>query len=257
MSPQILKQLGFSQKRLATLAIVVLLAQSTRATFHFWDIVELYSNEDGSIQFIELSTLVDGQELLKNHQIQCSGPGGTHTFTFTNDLPAGTAGKTFIIGTSNLISVPGGLKPDYVMPPNFLFLTIGATNTVNFSGVDIRTYTNLPTDGMASIVRTAPGANMIFNATNSPKNYSNQSNSIVPVKFLNSVASGTNLIFSFVAANGTNSTTGPSYTVQFKDSLNTTNWTTLTNFAGVTSNTMRTVTNGIPAGQRYYRLKVP
>lgn len=231
-------------------------ATNARASFHLWDIAEIYSNEDGSVQFIELFTASGGQEVLLNRQIQCSGPSGTNLFTFPNNLATNTATLTFIIGTSNLNSIPGGVKPDYVMPNNFLLRGNGVTNTVNFGlNQDIVTYTNLPTDGVASLVRS--GTIMIFNATNSPKNYSSQSNTIVPVKILNSGLSGTNLVFSFVTARGTNFTTGPTYSVQYKESLSSTNWTTLTNFAGSTNILTRTVTNEISSSERYFQLKVP
>ncbi len=237
-------------------ALAGALTFNASANYHLWDVAEIYSNEDGSVQFIELITGNAGQEVLAGHQIQCSGPGGTNLFTFTNNLAAGTASKTFIIGTSNLGSIPGGVKPDYIMPPNFLLRGTGATNTVNFGlGQDIVTYTNLPTNGVASLVRS--GTNMIFAATNSPKNYSSQSNSIVPVKISGAAVSGTNLVFSFVAAAGTNFTTGPNYTVQFKDALNNSNWTSLATIGGGTNILTRTFTNGISPAIRFYRLSVP
>jgi len=239
--------------------VAIFITTNARANFHLWEVTEIYSNEDGSVQFIELFTTFSGQEVLLNHQIRCSGPSGTNLFTFTNSLPVGTANKAFIIGTSNLSSIPGGVKPDYVMPANFLLRGSGVTNTVNFGlNQNIVTYTNLPTDGLISLVRSFGGpTNLTLTATNSPKNYSNQSNSIVPVKISGVAPSGTNLLFSFIAAKGTNSTTGLAYTVQYKDSLSSPSWLTLTNFPGVTTNTTRTITNGISSSERYYQLKVP
>lgn len=257
--PSIRNLAGHSTSRfLLAMAFVIFFTANARANFHLWQVTEIYSNEDGSVQFIELFTNSGSQEVLLNHQIRCSGPSGTNLFTFTNSLPAGTMNKTFIIGTSNLSSIAGGVKADYVMPANFLRRDSGVTNTINFGlNQHIVTYTNLPTDGEISLVRSFGGPTALtLAATNSPKNYFNQSNSIVPVKFSGTTTSGTNLIFSFIAAKGTNSTAGLSYTVQYKDSLSS-NWTALTTFPGVTNNTTRTVTNGISAGERYFRLKVP
>ena len=142
------------------------------------------------------------------------------------------------------------------MPSNFLLRGNGVTNTINFGlGQDIRTYTNLPTDGVASLVRS--GTVMVLSATNSPKNYAGQSNSITPVKISRTVVSGTNLILSFVTARGTNFTAGPNYTIQFNDALASTNWSTLETVVGGTNILTRTVTNEISASQRYYRLMVP
>ena len=48
----------------AATALIALLAQNCPAAFHEWDIAELYSNEDGSVQFIEMFTPFGGQEFL-------------------------------------------------------------------------------------------------------------------------------------------------------------------------------------------------
>ncbi|MEO5804855.1 MAG: hypothetical protein ABIR24_15130, partial [Verrucomicrobiota bacterium] len=38
-------------KRLLALAFAIFLAANARANFHLWDVAEIYSNEDGSVQF--------------------------------------------------------------------------------------------------------------------------------------------------------------------------------------------------------------
>src|SRR5258708_21976303 len=43
-------------------ALVVALPVS--ATFHLWQMSELYSNADGSVQFLELTALTSGQEFV-------------------------------------------------------------------------------------------------------------------------------------------------------------------------------------------------
>jgi len=43
---------------------VYFVGQTAMANFDLWDIQEIYSNEDGTIQFIELSSSSDNQESL-------------------------------------------------------------------------------------------------------------------------------------------------------------------------------------------------
>ena len=143
-------------------AIVLLVSAGTaRATFHLWQLNEIYSNADGTVQFIELATSAGGQEFLGGHTITSSQGATTHSFTFPSDLPGDTAGKTFLIGTTGFAAL-GLVTPDYIVPNGFLFTTNGS---VNFAGVDSVSWTALPVDGVMSIDRF--GAMAI----NSPKNF--------------------------------------------------------------------------------------
>src|SRR5438034_5262274 len=161
---------------------------AARASFHLWAVTELYSSADGSVQFIRLTnnSTFSTEYFLGGHVITCTGPPGiTNTFTFPTNLPAiSTVNKNFLIGTGKLATVPGGVTPDYVLTNNspFLFLNMGVTNTVGIIG-SVETpasYSNLPTDGVSSLVGL--GSSLVV-ATNSPKNFSDQTNSIVPVRF--------------------------------------------------------------------------
>src|ERR1035437_22074 len=123
-----------------------------RATLHVWAVTELYSSADGSVQFIKLTnnSIFTTEYFLGGHVITCTGPPGiTNNFTFPTTLPAvSTLNKTFLIGTSNLANVPGGLTPDYVFTNKgpFLFLNSGVANKVGIVG-SVETpavYTNLP-----------------------------------------------------------------------------------------------------------------
>ncbi len=53
---------------LALLALVIALPVS--ATFHLWTMNELYSNADGSVQFLELTALASGQEFVEGHTLR-------------------------------------------------------------------------------------------------------------------------------------------------------------------------------------------
>ena len=47
--------------------------QHSLASFHLWDIVEIFSSADGTIQFIELSTTSSGEQGLGGQAITRSG----------------------------------------------------------------------------------------------------------------------------------------------------------------------------------------
>ena len=226
------------------------------ASFHTWKVNEIYSNADGSVQFIELkeSSGLNNQHLLPGHSITCAGAGITNAFNFPVNLPStATANKFFVIGTSNLASMPGGLKPDYMFTNTgpFLSLTIG---TINFGGVDTIAYTNPPTDGSGSMIRS--GAALVAVGTNQPISFAPATNSLVPLRFTSIVQSGSDVVLSFRTATGTNGSAGPNYALQSTNTLGGSAWTSLTNVAG--NGSLRTIT--IPIGSapsEFFRLRVP
>jgi len=122
------------------------------ASFHTFELEQLYSNADGSIQFMVLkeSSGFNGQNLLIGHTVTSNQAEVHHTFPFLNDLPSSsTANHSFLIATSAFAAL-GIVTPDYVMPAGFLFTDGG---TVNYAGVDGMTYTALPTDGVNALNR--------------------------------------------------------------------------------------------------------
>lgn len=143
------------------------------ANFHTFVVEQLYSNAGGSVQFVVLHEAagLSGQQFLSGHQLQTSGPGGTKTFTFPNDLPSGdTAGRRALIATSGFAAL-GIVTPDYVVPDGFLPL---ANGTVNFAGVSQLNYAALPTDGVNALYR---GGQV---APNVATNFAGQAGSVQP-----------------------------------------------------------------------------
>ncbi len=153
-------------------AILALLAfcTSANATFHLWQISEIYSNAGGSVQFIELSTSFGSQEFVTGHAINTSQGAATHSFTLTSDLPGSSTNKTFLIGTASFAAL-NLVTPDYVVPDNFLFLPNG---TIDWAGADTVSYASLPTDGIHSINRSG------VVAVNSPRNFAGATGTVVP-----------------------------------------------------------------------------
>ncbi|HUQ28280.1 MAG TPA: hypothetical protein VM051_06790 [Usitatibacter sp.] len=146
------------------------LALPANATFHLWYVNEIYSNADGSVQFIEMKAASSGQQFIKNHTIRSTSGSQTHTYTFPNDLPGDSAEgsesggygygyggemiyKTFLIATQGFTSA-SSVTPDFVVPNGFLF---PAGGTIVFAeGADTLSHGPLPSDGRALTRDRAP-----------------------------------------------------------------------------------------------------
>ena len=147
--------------RLAALAMLVLMAADAHATFHAWRMTEIYSNADGSVQFLELASPVDGEEFLNGHELYSTFAGTTRVYTFRADLPFGTGGKRMLIATQGFAAL-GVLTPDYVVPNGFFSASGGR---VNFADVDVWDYPRLPSSGGLSLDRDGS------TSVNSPMNF--------------------------------------------------------------------------------------
>jgi hypothetical protein len=154
----------------AVLCAMAAFSQPAKAAFHLWSLNEVYTNNSGSLQFIELSTAFSSQQFVGGQQVFAINIGAsiTNTFTIPANLPGDSTGHTFLIGTAGLAAA-GGPTPDFIMPNGFLF---AAGGTINFFGANSGPYSALPTDGLLS--RTWGGGN----AVNSPKNFAGQTGSV-------------------------------------------------------------------------------
>jgi hypothetical protein len=151
----------------------LLVAPVAWATFHTYQIDELFSTADGTVQYVVLHEVfgANGQNLLGGRAFTSTSGGVTNTFIFPTDLPGGmdtgygmspapTAFTRVLIATQGFAAL-NLVKPDYVIPNGFLPL---ANGTINYAGVDQVSYTALPTDGVTAIKRT--GATQQNIATN-------------------------------------------------------------------------------------------
>jgi serralysin len=130
-------------------AAIALLSGSAEASFHLYDIQEVFSNGDGSVQFIELFSSFGGQQFLSGHSVSFQINLATQNFINLSDLPSDSQNKPFLIGTANLATLYG-VTPDFVISSNFL--AAGAVNFINFGeGTDRVNLTLLPTDGTSSL----------------------------------------------------------------------------------------------------------
>jgi hypothetical protein len=154
------------------LALSLLLAATpVGASFHMWEIVEVYSNADGSVQYIELYTSFSAQTSLMNQDIVAISNGIIHaTFTFGSNLVGETANRRVLIATTGFAALPGAVPPDYTLPCGFLDLS-ATTITINFVGSDSLTFSValLPVDGANSLIASPGGA--ISAGASSPTNF--------------------------------------------------------------------------------------
>ena len=134
-----------------TLALVLVAvgARPARANCHTWDVSEIFSNVDGTIQFIELREPNGGccEDGVPGHKIAS----GKRTFTIPlPDLEQPTAFRRLLFGTVGFAQLPGAPLPDYIIPSNFFYLDGDSVrytpyDTMNFS------FGELPTDGINSL----------------------------------------------------------------------------------------------------------
>src|SRR3990172_391829 len=137
--------------------------------FHLYDINELYSNPDGSVQFIELAVgNVDGESFWQGHTISVTQPADsgygttTHSFVFPSNLPSSATANTKVLIATQGFANLGIVTPDFIVPSGFLFFDGG---TVNFADADSLSYSALPTNGTLSLNRNGT------TGTNSPTNF--------------------------------------------------------------------------------------
>ncbi len=148
-----------------------MITSPAQAGFHLWSLREIYSDNSGTLQYLELFTTASGQNFVGGHVVSVVNS-TTRTFTIPGNLPSSaTANHAFLIGTAGL-QAAGGPTPDYIMQNNFLFTSGG---TINFFGTpNSVAYTALPTDGVHS--RQIGGGDVI----SSPQNFAGAIGTVVP-----------------------------------------------------------------------------
>jgi hypothetical protein len=127
----------------------VLTATGASAAFQ---IDEIYSNADGSVQYVVLRETAgaNGQQAFNGLQLVTTHGNFAKTFTFGGDLPNSATANTHVLVASAGFVALGLIAPDYVLPDRFI-ATDGAT--LNFAGIDQVAYAALPTDGVNAINR--------------------------------------------------------------------------------------------------------
>jgi hypothetical protein len=164
-------------KKVTALAASLAFLNSAHASFHLYDIQEIFSNADGSVQFIELFTADTGQEFLSGHALRLEQitPASTlSTFNFSTG-PSPTENRTLLIGTASLTAL--GATPDFIIPAGFLS-TSGTNKRLSFAeGTDVVNIATLPFNGVQSLnglINDINPASSSINAQATPRNHAGQ-----------------------------------------------------------------------------------
>ena len=156
-----------SLRRVAPVLVAILIAIPALADAHKWEVSEIFSNADGSVQFVEWLTNESAEHFLHNETVSTSSGG---FFVFPSPLPdADTADHNFLMATAAFAAIPGAPTPDYIMPDGFLD---PAGDTIDYSGGDSVSFGALPLDGKSSVTRSGTVL------TNAPRNFADISGSV-------------------------------------------------------------------------------
>src|SRR5215813_12151440 len=131
------------------------------AAFHLWTMNELYSNADGSVQFLEVTALTSGQEFVGGHTLRSTIGGTTQTFSVPTKPSRNSGGRRMLFATQGFANL-GIVTPDFIVPNGFFSTTGGTLNWGENS--DVWTYGALPAPNM-SLNRDGT------TSVNSPRNY--------------------------------------------------------------------------------------
>jgi len=151
-----------------TLILVTsLIATPALADAHKWEISEIFSNADGTVQFIEWFNSEDEEHLMT---LETLSTASGSFYAFPNNLNStDTTNRNLIMATAGFAAIPGMPAPDYIMPDGFVNPN---GDTINYTGGDVVSFGPLPTDGRSSITRSGSPT------LNSPRNFAGQSGSV-------------------------------------------------------------------------------
>lgn len=153
----------------------------TRTAFgggHTWRVNEIFSNADGTIQFIEVKEFLGGagETATAGHNITSN----TRSFTIPNNVVPPTSFRHLLLATPAFVGLPGAPTPDYVIPAGSVpFFSIGG-DTIRYVPYCAFTFGAgvLPTNGINSIHLTTHEGHAFSTGVNSPTNYAGATGSI-------------------------------------------------------------------------------
>jgi hypothetical protein len=85
---------------------------------HLWEISEVFSNADGTVQFIEMSSESTGENAMSRMFLRSSGT--AQEFHFPSNLVGDTADRHLLVATAAFAAEPGAVTPDFVVQDGFL-----------------------------------------------------------------------------------------------------------------------------------------
>lgn len=160
---------------LCAAAICALISSPALAASHLWQVNEIFSNPDGTVQFIELhvpcTTGCGGENSLNGKWVKSVDT--TNQENFTANAPGNTSLKYLLLATQAFADLPGAPTPDYIIVPNFFDITGDTIKYWSYITGDMTFGSGaLPTDGILSLNRNGT------TGTNSPTNYAGDTGSV-------------------------------------------------------------------------------
>lgn len=148
-----------------------LFAMSATAGIHTWDVVEVFSNHDGTIQYVELFDFGAGGTETGVGNGSITSTAQSHNWA-NGPVTGPTNGKSYLIATAGFAALPGAPVPDVIISAGSVPFFSIAGDTVTFQNGDALTFGAVPINGTDSFNETG-GA-----APNSPKNYAGTQGSV-------------------------------------------------------------------------------
>lgn len=147
-------------------ALLGICALPARAAYHLFRIDQVYSNSDGSVQFVVMreSTGTNNENRWVGVTLTTTNRFGVaKEITFPSNIGSQTANRSVLVATPGFAAL-GLVTPDFTMPARFIPIDGG---TLDFAAIDRITLPPLPIDGVLSVDRD--GLLMV----GSPKNFAN------------------------------------------------------------------------------------
>ena len=152
----------------ATLGLCLLATRGAFAGAHTWRVNEVFSNADGTVQFIELRESGGGTaEVNVGGHLLTTESGSS--FLISHNVTSPTSFKSILFGTQAYDDLPNSPTPDFIIPPNFFNVT---GDSVSYDPYSTLTFPSVPTDGLLSLNAD------LTTGINSPTNYAGQTGSV-------------------------------------------------------------------------------
>lgn len=152
--------------------------ESSRAGSHLWTINEVFSNSDGTVQFVEMHCPAgaDVEVGVNDKNMTSSATGGD--FIISGLSLSHTSDKFLLFATADFAALPGAPTPDLIIPPGSVpFIGIGVDETIGYCppcNYDSFSFLAgaLPEDGINSLSFD------LSTGANSPTNFAGESGSV-------------------------------------------------------------------------------
>ena len=157
---------------LGSMAALLCSTSLAMAGGHTWDVREVFSNADGTIQYIELREMGggDGETNLNGKKVTSQATG--NEFAFPGNAAAPTGNKAILLATAGFAALPGAPTPDHIIVDNFFDAVNGDTLRFHTHDTWVIGAGTVPLDCVNSL-HDGSGAGL-----NSPENYAGVTGSV-------------------------------------------------------------------------------